>query len=1206
MAAAEVASGYVSLYARMDGSQVASEVSNALSSFKGFSAASNMLSGVGSVASKLGTALTVVGGLANIAGAKMVSSFFDTISVAENASIAFTTMRGSTKLAADAMSKLNKFAIQTPYEFGNISTAAKKLMANGVDFNRLIDESGNGILKWAGNWSAALGLTDQGYMNVLTQLGHINAAGKVYTRNITALSNNGIAAWQALADHMGISIDEVRAKVQAGEVSAEEAFAAFEEYANAHFDGTMDHMSHTMSGVLSNISDAMKVPIMGLADASGYKALTDAMYDLTDPLRELVESLTPTFNELMAQAAPLVRTLTAHVKDWAASLKGADPKVIVSGLKSLVAVLGSGPLLKGFGWLANGMGAFAAAASSGMESVVGAFTVGLPRILTANRSTFDHIRSGALVAFNQIKGGFSDLGAGMDLVSDGFFSNFATGIKQKMVAPYLAGTLRIQSSMMLLGNKVANSGVGRALSTMGGYASKAMTAITPFMDKLSILGVGASQVLKGVGTGVKVLGDGAIVAAKVGIQAFGAFATKLMGFGSVMGVVALAASAAFVAYNQLGGYLPNLGASINTTLTNLGTGAASVMASITQTMQQMVNQNQVGQFFNSLNSGIASFIASVQTQAPQFMAAFSTVFQQVVTGVLNMFVTYSPMMLSGAIQLFTGLVNGLTFVINTLTPMLPGLISNLAAVLVSNLPALMAAGVSLFTALVQAFVTVVPALLQQLPTLISTLISTLVDNFPALMNGATQLFNAIAEALPVVIPLVIQGLTQLLTQLIATFPQWGPQFLASMGNLMGQLAVAIIQSLPALLGGLASILGAVIANIPTFIQGFIDGGAQLVAGIAEGLSNFDFMEVLTSIKDAIVNGFKGLFGIASPSTVMAEQGGFVSAGLAQGMGKFDFASTLGDIKDKIVDFFQPAKDWLAEHGKEITTGLSDGIKGARDLATQAGTTVKGAATRVYDRASSFLSGAGRNITTGLSNGIRGAQALASSASTVVKGAATRVYNGAASFLTGAGRSITGGLASGISGAMGLASSASNAIKSAVSSAFSSAGNLLHGAGRSIASGLARGISSGLGWVTSAARNLANRAVSAAKKIIKWGSPSKTFITAGRSIPWGLAVGVKDLGWMAEDAVSRLSASIAEPLNDAAISAMQPDYAAGLDVSGASGGTEAHGLGTFANDVATAVTAAMGGVRVVMDPTSTASMLAPSVSKELGRLQYVGA
>lgn len=1162
MAAAEVASGYVSLYARMDGSQVASEVSNALSSFKGFSAASDMLSGVGSVASKLGNVLSVVGGLANVAGAKMVGSFFDTISVAENASIAFTTMRGSTQLAADAMNRLNKFAIATPYEFGNISTAAKKLMANGVDFNRLIDESGNGILKWAGNWSAALGLSDQGYMNVLTQLGHINAAGKVYTRNITALSNNGIAAWQALADHMGISIDEVRAKVQAGKVSAEEAFEAFEEYANKHFNGTMDQMAHTMSGVMSNMADAMKVPIMALANADGYKALTEAMYDLTDPLRELVEALAPTFNELMAQAAPLVKTLTANVKDWAASLKDADPKVLVSGIKALVAILESGPLLKGFGWLANGMSSFAAAASAGMGSVVGAFTDGLPRILKANKGTFDHIRSGALIAFNQIKGGFSDLGTGMDLVSDGFFSNFATGIKQKMVAPYLAATLRIQSSMMLLGNKIANSGVGPALSTMGGYASKAMTAITPFMDKLSILGIGAGQVLKGVGTGVKVLGDGAMIAAKVGIQAFGAFATKLMGFGSVMGVVALAASAAFVAYNQLGGYLPNLGASINTTLTNLGTGAASVMASITQTMQQMVNQNQVGQFFNSLNNGIMSFIASVQTQAPQFMAAFSTVFQQVVTGVLNMFVTYSPMMLSGAIQLFTGLVNGLTFVINTLTPMLPGLISNLAAVLVSNLPALMAAGVNLFTALVQAFVKVVPALLQQLPTLISTLITTLVANFPALMNGATQLFNAIAEALPVVIPLVIQGLTQLLTQLVATFPQWGPQFLSSMGNLMGQLALAIIQSLPALLEGLAAILGAVIADIPSFVQGFIDGGGQLAAGIAEGIGNFDFFGTLSTMAGSIIDGVKSLFGIHSPSTVMKEYGDDIAGGLDEGMGGFDFSGTLSDIKGDIDNFFSPAASWLNSAGNNVTSGLSSGMSTARGLASSAGATVKSAATSIFNGAGSFLTGAGRNITSGLSSGIRAAQ--------------------------------------------GLASSASNAIRSAVSRAFNGAGNLLRGAGTSIAQGLARGISAGLSWVTNAARNLANSAVRAAKNIIKWGSPSKTFTIAGRSIPWGLAVGIKDMGWMAEDAVSNLSESITGPLNDAAISAMRPGYTAELDVSGASGGTEAHGLGTFANDVATAVTAAMGGVRVVMDPTSTASMLAPSVSKELGRLQYVGA
>lgn len=91
----------------------------------------------------------------------------------------------------------------------------------------------------------------------------------------------------------------------------------------------------------------------------------------------------------------------------------------------------------------------------------------------------------------------------------------------------------------------------------------------------------------------------------------------------------------------------------------------------------------------------------------------------------------------------------------------------------------------------------------------------------------------------------------------------------------------------------------------------------LLNGIWEKLK-----DIGTWIKEHIfqpfIDGFKNAFGIHSPSTVMAEQGGYIMDGLLNGVidklqSILDF---FGDLKDKIVDKFSDLKDKLGdEFGK---------------------------------------------------------------------------------------------------------------------------------------------------------------------------------------------------------------------------------------------------------------------------------------------------
>lgn len=123
-------------------------------------------------------------------------------------------------------------------------------------------------------------------------------------------------------------------------------------------------------------------------------------------------------------------------------------------------------------------------------------------------------------------------------------------------------------------------------------------------------------------------------------------------------------------------------------------------------------------------------------------------------------------------------------------------------------------------------------------------------------------------------------------------------------------------------------------------------GGDIVAGILVGIGQA-LLSIGTWIKDNIfapfIDGFKAVFGIHSPSTVMAEQGGFIIEGLLNGL-KEKFSSVLewfGGIKDSVVEAFQNLPETVGgifQSGKDLATGAWSKIKefftGKSDEATQ--------------------------------------------------------------------------------------------------------------------------------------------------------------------------------------------------------------------------------------------------------------------------------
>lgn len=145
-------------------------------------------------------------------------------------------------------------------------------------------------------------------------------------------------------------------------------------------------------------------------------------------------------------------------------------------------------------------------------------------------------------------------------------------------------------------------------------------------------------------------------------------------------------------------------------------------------------------------------------------------------------------------------------------------------------------------------------------------------------------------------------------------------------------------------------------------------------GIQDAITNVASW-IVENVFNPFINGFKSAFGINSPSTVMAEQGGYIIAGLKKGI--TDAISSVTETAKKILSAIKSAFDnfSLFDIGKNLIQGLINGVNNMIETAKNAVANVGNA---VIDKVKNVLgihspstvfAEIGGYISQGLANGI---------------------------------------------------------------------------------------------------------------------------------------------------------------------------------------------------------------------------------------------
>lgn len=165
--------------------------------------------------------------------------------------VAFTTMLGSASEANALMDQLVKTAASTPFDLQGVANGAKQLLAYGIEADKV-----NETIVRLGDIAAGLSIP----LNDLVYLyGTTMVQGRMFTQDLRQFQGRGVPIAEELAKQFGVAKEKVGELVTAGKVGSEEFTKAIVSMTSegGKFAGLMEKQSHTISGQISNIEDAI-------------------------------------------------------------------------------------------------------------------------------------------------------------------------------------------------------------------------------------------------------------------------------------------------------------------------------------------------------------------------------------------------------------------------------------------------------------------------------------------------------------------------------------------------------------------------------------------------------------------------------------------------------------------------------------------------------------------------------------------------------------------------------------------------------------------------------------------------------------------------------------------------------------------------------------------------------------------------------------
>ena len=287
-----------------------------------------------------------------------------------------------------------------------------------------------------------------------------------------------------------------------------------------------------------------------------------------------------------------------------------------------------------------------------------------------------------------------------------------------------------------------------------------------------------------------------------------------------------------------------------------------------------------------LNAGmqILTVLASgLEVNMPQIIQAATDIVFTLVDWILQNL----PQIIEVGLQIVVSLAIGIINAIPQLVEKVPEIITAIVDTLINSIPSIVEAGFTLLVALVQDMPNIVANIVMMLPNIISAIVQYFKDNWQTIKDSGYSLLTSLVGRLAEVIPVCVEGLRTLLNDLISTITEFfspiaekGQELLTNMWDGISGWASTLYENVKGVWNSVLDTMSSIFSldNIKSI-------GTNLVEGLWNGISDAGqwIRDKISGWCSNVYDWFCGFFGIHSPSTLMAEMGGFMMEGLTMGL-----------------------------------------------------------------------------------------------------------------------------------------------------------------------------------------------------------------------------------------------------------------------------------------------------------------------------------
>jgi tape measure domain-containing protein len=520
----------------------------------------------------------------------------------------------------------------------------------------------------------------------------------------------------------------------------------------------------------------------------------------------------------------------------------------------------------------------------------------------------------------------------------------------------IAVSLTILAGAMKIFGTMSWEEIGKGLATVAGLLTVIVAAVNLMPTNMALTG----PALVAVATSLVILGGA--------MKIFATLSWEQIGKGLV--TIAGALAAIGVAMHLMPLNLP-------ITATGLVFVGVSLIA-IAKAMQMMG-----GMSWSEIGKGLATLASSLLLLAVATNTMTGTMGGAVAIGLA----AGSLLILAKALQEFAtisfdDLIHGLAgiagvlavlgaaaFILQNVVPAMLGL--GAALVLIGGGFALFGVGVYMVVKGLEVLTKIGGAAIKMIPELIEAI----AKGIPAFMKGVAEGFIEMAQTFADAAPVLIKSLVVILGHILEGLKELIPQALVVMAELIDglikyvgsdggpKLIQAGIQLLLAFLNGIRQNIGEVVKIVAEIIKNFLDAFAKEIPGLTDSIVNF-----IIEVFKGVANGVGQIAG-----RILFDVGIAFITGLVEGLQDATSSGPMKWFKElpgKVLAWIGDATSWLLEKGKDIITGLLNGIIAIdKDVATWF-SNLPGNIKNMIGDALSWLVDKGKDIFQGLWNGVK--------------------------------------------------------------------------------------------------------------------------------------------------------------------------------------------------------------------------------------------